>query len=385
MSGIKDMEKTNLSQLAILKNRHERELAAVNKGHEALRAETKKVHAAEIAELKDEHDRQLGREVYRKEKVLEQMRDNLDKTRQLTDKEIRTLKANLTAAKTHELAKQSSEREIIQHEGEMSIQELNQRYNSQIKKLNEEGQRNLSDLNSNMVREFSDQKSHNNERLQELRQQFATNFRSTEEKNLRAKEQMERNFAHQRNLVNQKHTTTLATTAELQQKQINQQNTEFRKAVQQQENVFEKRWGDVLNRHNQSFTRLDSEHEKTVNTLKGRLSAEMHKMDVRSKEDFYQFQELKPQLEVFEDRVEVKVAIPEHSKEDLRLTTNGKEAIITFHRRYQDSRQDEDGRQNQVNKVESFATRIQTGHILDPKSIKAKFADGMMNFVIKKA
>ena len=77
--------------------------------------------------------------------------------------------------------------------------------------------------------------------------------------------------------------------------------------------------------------------------------------------------------------------VPEHSKTDVQLTINGKEAIVSFNRRFADASKEADGTINKVNKVESFTTRLQTGHFLNAKSMKSSYEDGTMTYVIKKA
>jgi HSP20 family molecular chaperone IbpA len=104
----------------------------------------------------------------------------------------------------------------------------------------------------------------------------------------------------------------------------------------------------------------------------------------RSDDPFYRFTELKPTLKEFEDRVEIKVEVPEHSKSDVQLTLHGKEAILSLNRRYDDTRKD-GFITNKLHKVESFTTRLGTSHFLDPKSVKANYQDGVMTYIVKRA
>jgi HSP20 family molecular chaperone IbpA len=83
--------------------------------------------------------------------------------------------------------------------------------------------------------------------------------------------------------------------------------------------------------------------------------------------------------------VEIAVEIPEHSKQDIQLTINGKDAIVSFNRRYSDANKVEDGTINKISKVETFTSRLPTQHFLDAKSVKGTYENGVMNYVIKKA
>ena len=66
------------------------------------------------------------------------------------------------------------------------------------------------------------------------------------------------------------------------------------------------------------------------------------------------------------------------------LTFNNKEIILTTNRRYEDVFNHELG-QKKVNRVESLTNRIYTGHMLDPKSVKQNYVNGVMTYEINKA
>lgn len=126
-------------------------------------------------------------------------------------------------------------------------------------------------------------------------------------------------------------------------------------------------------------------NNKVVEDLKASLTKEITKTATRNSDPFYQFDSLRPKLSQYEDRVEVQVEIPEHSKEDVQLTIHGKEAIVNFNRRYNDASKTPEGTIHKINKVETFTSRVPTSHILDPKSVKSTYENGVMTYVIKKA
>ncbi len=105
----------------------------------------------------------------------------------------------------------------------------------------------------------------------------------------------------------------------------------------------------------------------------------------RSQDPFYQFVELKPTVEKTETGVRIMVQVPEHSKQDLQLNLNGKEAVVNFNRRYIDNQIDQTGNKSRISKIETLSTRLQTGIFLDSKSVKSSYENGVMTYDIKKA
>jgi HSP20 family molecular chaperone IbpA len=158
----------------------------------------------------------------------------------------------------------------------------------------------------------------------------------------------------------------------------------FRKGIKEQDLVFERKYGESLQVKNDDLKRLEDLNKTVLSKMKGDLKTKLEATVNRSDDPFYQFIELKPTLKEYEDRVEIKVEIPEHAKTDVQLTLHGKEAIINFNRRYDDTRK-EAGTSQSLHKVESFSTRLMTSHHLDQKSVKASYADGVMTYVVKRA
>jgi HSP20 family molecular chaperone IbpA len=166
---------------------------------------------------------------------------------------------------------------------------------------------------------------------------------------------------------------------------IEKRDGEYRRGLKDQDLFFEKKYADQLTRHNHDFKTLEEKNRKVIDDLKMNLTSEISNVSKKNDDPFYKFETLKPKMKTFEDRIEIEVAVPEHAKSDVQLTTNGKEAVLTFNRRYADATRTPEGTIHKINKVESFTTRLQTDHVLNPKSMKSNYADGVMTYVIKRA
>jgi HSP20 family molecular chaperone IbpA len=85
-----------------------------------------------------------------------------------------------------------------------------------------------------------------------------------------------------------------------------------------------------------------------------------------------------------DDHYLVEVEVPSYAKNDLRLTTNNKEVVLTLNRRYQDQLEN-NGRTSKINKIETLSSRMPTNHFLNAKKITSTYADGVMTYKIAKA
>jgi HSP20 family molecular chaperone IbpA len=202
---------------------------------------------------------------------------------------------------------------------------------------------------------------------------------------MKMRDQQELRFKTERMATNLNQSSQLKKLVEGHQEQLDVRGKDFRKGIREQDLFFEKKFKDQLERHEGDFRDLEKKNQDVVQKLKESLTKEIQKVETRNDDPFYKFEKLNPVLRQFNDRIEIEIKVPEYSKQDLQLSINGKEAIVSFNRRYHDASKAGDGTINKINKVESFTTRLKTDHHLDPKSVKARFQDGMMTYTVMKA
>ncbi|HXH30235.1 MAG TPA: hypothetical protein VNJ01_05430 [Bacteriovoracaceae bacterium] len=381
----RDLERINSRELATANKRNQRELASLETNHGKLKAELKETHQGEKVELQTEHQSQLNRETEKKEKVLGELRTNLQQTTKLTEKQLDELKDSSTKQKNHIQQDLIAQSEILTGEHELQLSELNGRFNDSTKKVIETGRSRLDALSREMKQKHSHDKEHLEGKIHQQKENFETTFSregllyetmKNDQDGMFKKDRLNANQKQQVDLVkqNDQHLTTF----EL-------RDQDFRKGIKEQDLFFEKKFQTTLQNHNGQFKNLNDRHDKVTNKMKTELATDLTRAVTRADDPFYQFVELGPKLTELRDHVEIAVKVPEYSKQDLLLTTNGKEAILNFNRRYTDSNRNQDGTLNKINKVETFITRLQAGATLDAKSIKSTYENGVMTYFIKKA
>lgn len=384
-NAIKDVEKLSSRQLETTKRRFERELKSIDNAHQNLKVELKKAHAGEIVDIQDQNHRAIDQEAAKKEKVLAEMRTHLQQTSDLTDKQLKALKQNSEKENIESQQKLSIDRERINGEHELYLEELNDRYTQSSKAINLDGKKRVDDMNYEMGGRFNELEDFHQTKINNQTEEFTTRYNADTGNYKKLKDDQDNQFKKERMATNVRQQTDMAKMTEGHNVQIEKRDDTFRHGLKQQDQFFEVKYKDTLDRHNADFKTLDDQHKKVITSMKDSLTKEITQTASKLDDPFFKFEALKPKMNQFEDRVEITVDVPEHSKQDIQLTTNNKEAILSFTRRYVDANKTSEGMINKLNKVESFTTRIATDLHLDPKSVKSSYENGTMTYIIKKA
>lgn len=384
MSDIKDVEKLASRQIDTLTRKNAREVKNIESAHELYKSEQKKSHDGEIVEIQDQHTRQLVKENEKRDKVLTSMKESIQTAESITNKQLAELKSKTEKEKVAVQTGLSLDRERTMAQHELNLEEMNNRFSEKSKDIHHDGQGRIEDMKHNVTRNYTANEEFLDKKVRAQSEKYSTELKTDTENFERMKNNHEitskKEFLN-RNQVQQKNLSKLVGE---QNKSLELREKEYRRGLKDQDVVFEKKYSENLKGQNEIFKEMENRHVKAVDKLKTTLSTEIIKTRDRSDDPFYKFEELKPKLTQHPDRVEVEVEVPEHAKQDLHLTLNNKEVVISFNRSYADNNRSMDGAFNKVSKVESFTTRMKTDHVLDAKSIKSSYNNGVMSYVIMK-
>jgi hypothetical protein len=270
-------------------------------------------------------------------------------------------------------------------ENELYLEGLNDRFNVLSRNITTKGREHLETTKDRMHNETQSQAKHYQDKLSEQTREFKSRFSQDEANNRELKEEQDKTFKDERKTLNIRQQNELNKMSSTHTYQMGKLDENFRKGLREQDLFFEKKFTNQLSKQSSDFQLLEDRNKKIVEDLKTSLTKELTTADKRKDDPFYKFEAIRPQLKHIGDRVEISVRVPEHSKQDMYLTINGKEAIVNFNRRYTDASKEMDGTINKIDKVETFTTRVPTGAFLDPKTVKIQYEDGIMTFAIHKA
>lgn len=384
MSGLKDVEATGRRQLESLRRGHEREAARLESGHKDRKVDMRKSHTEELVDIRHENLKAIDVETEKKEKVLNEMSQHLETTRKLTDRQIGELKQNVQKTKATEHARLGANREKLKEEHELHLLEANHAFNEKALNVNYEGRARVDKVRTMKEDELMDREGHFKKKLSDQNELYTTRIQREETEYVNIKKDQDLQFKQERLGANTRQQVEVAKLTEGHNKTLGERDQVFRKGVKDQDLAAEKRYAENLAMHNKNLEVLKNRNEQVVTKMKTNLGEQISTAASRKDDPFYNFTELKPHLENTNEGIIVKVAIPEHSKQDVQIAFNGKEVIINYTRRHNDTRKTEDSL-NKVQKVESFSSRLTTAHILNPKTLKSAYSNGIMTYTISKA
>ena len=382
--NINDLEKNNARNIETIKRKQFRVLNRLDQDHQSIKEEIKKNHENNMVELESENHRQLVTESEKKEKILGQMKKNLDETQKITDKQIKDLKQKTVHIQEQEHEKQSLTRDQLKADQEMHLEDLNHRFSTTQNRIVAENQNELNKLKEVHHQEITGTREEFANKLTEQKHEFQQRINTDSTQNQKMKDTLDRQFKKDRLATNVRQQVELNKMTSSHHQALEASDSQFRKGVKEQGLVFETKYAEELKNKNEALSRLDHLNKKIETKMKDDLKEQLQASVNRSDDPFYRFTELKPTMKQFENHIEISVEVPDHAKRDLQLTLNNKEAVLSFNRRYDDTRKLE-GVTNKLHKVESFTTRINTNQHLDPKSIKAVYENGVMTYIVKKA
>jgi HSP20 family molecular chaperone IbpA len=385
MSIIRDQEKLNAAQLETIKLRNEREIKKSQAIHQDLKAEMRKTHAGELVNLQDEHQRDVEVTNQKKEKVMNQIKSHLDRTKEMTDKELDELKKRSNQVRVKDQIDLTNDRNVLADKNELHVMDINERYNDALKRVHEDGKGRIQERTAELREELANQTDLAKSKLQLQSEEATARYRNEGALYEQLKEDQANKFKKDHVATNQKQQYEMAKMTNTHLSHVEMRDQAARKDIKNQDLAFEKKYAEHLKIHQENLNRLNNQNETVVKTMKDGVTEQLMNTVKRSDDPFFRFTKLSPILTQHPDHVEVKVEIPEHSKQDVQLTTNTKEVVINFNRRYDDSHSPAKGIVNKLHKVETYTTRLATDHILDPKSVKATYQNGVMTYIIKHA
>lgn len=383
--AIRNVEKLNARQIDAVKRRGEREIKTIENAHQNMKAEQKKAHASEIVDLESNHHHQLNQAAAKKEKVLSEMREHLQQTKSLTEKELKDLKNATENEKAAHQDRLALERERINANNALHLEELGDRFSREARKVHTEGQSRIESTKLEKQELLTEVESYNQKKLNQQRNEFNTRFSEDGRNFEKIKNDQDNQFKNERMATNQRQQIEMQKLTDSHNGQVEKKDEHYRKGLKEQDLFFEKKYESQLSRHNSDFKALEQKNNDVIEKLKSSLTTEISHIASKNDDPFYKFEALAPRLKQTEEGAEISMEVPEHSKEAVTLSFNGKEAIVSLNRRYSDANKTQDGIINKINKVESFTTRLQTPDILDPKSVKSSYENGTITFTVKKA
>lgn len=384
MSSIRDYNQLREQEISGLKKQIARERRSLDEVHQQNKEDIKITQEKEIVELRDDQAQTINKSYERKEKVLADLEKNLNQTKNLTEKQLSEIKRKSKEQENQIETNHAERRLLLNANNERHLEEANYRFNSQLKKVNTDGENRIQESKDQLSIRHSDVHDEFQHKIQKASNQYTSHL-SRQEQEFEHKNQIkQKEFKAKETSLRQAHENKIIEQTKISHDLYQVRDEDFKNKFHDQDKFFEKKFEGQLSTHHSQLQGLDNKFDDLSKKMKQDLMTKIQAMEKKEDDIFFEFTELNSKVKDQGDHYTVEVELPDYAKNNLNLTTNNKEIILTLNRRYQDQ-VDKNGIKHKVNKVETLSSRIPTEHFLNPKKITSQFSDGVMSYKILKA
>jgi len=383
--AIKDLENQNIRLIGHLKRKLNREINTIEDQHNGQKSELIELHKKEINDSKIENQRQILQESAKKEQVLSEIKNNLEVTKEITEKHLKNLQDESKIKTEQVQQKTSGDYERVLQEHQFDLKMLDDKYKDESYKIQRNGKNAISNMNDQLSYQYNDRKNQLLNRINYQEREFDERTKTQNRVHEQTKQNLVTKNKKELFETHQKQEVQMSKLKVNHNADIKKEDGNFRQGLKELKNFYTDKYSQNQKQYKSEADNLDNRFNNLMNDMKNRYSQELKRTDERLEDQFYQFSELRPTWRETEKGVEVKVKVPEYSKQDLQLSINKKEVVLHFNRRYSDHNKSLEGVENRLSKVETYSSRIKTGILLDPKKITTNYENGVMTYLIEKS
>ncbi|MBI2520454.1 MAG: hypothetical protein HYV97_08545 [Bdellovibrio sp.] len=159
----------------------------------------------------------------------------------------------------------------------------------------------------------------------------------------------------------------------------------FKTLLNQQREIFLNRYNALKAANDRVINHASSKLAGGLDDLQAKLIHEKELIEVKGKDPFYHPTFLQPKIEDAGKYYLVHLEMPEHEKEFVMFNANQRTLKLSFTRKMAQNFQMEDGSLNKSNRSELVTKEISVPEIVDAKTVKQKYENGVLTFRVLKA
>lgn len=363
----------------------EAELARVDDYYEKRKAEKRADFQTDLSKIQSANNRKIYEESVEYQNRINEYKDDLDKVHsQLEQTKTALSRDNEQKIKIHkkELQTQLDDQIATSRQDAESLVAKTQEQNRNI---NAQTQDELNEIQKNAatkIREYSDEQN-------QLYLKNQNNFQSAHKKLI--KDHQSTMFQTENDI--KKETTQKVADLKKQETdlekvnidQINFKKTFHKKQMEQLDNDFKERYGNISTSHQNILKDLTARLNTDIEALAKTNSKMKETFNDKSQDPFYHITELAPIVTEQEKGYQVQLPVAEHEKNSVFLSTQGREIKITLSRKYDQTLTDTQNSQNRSTRSELFSKTFGVKDLLNPRYITQQYQDGVLTFTILKA
>lgn len=382
MSEVRNVSNQNKQQLNTLRKTNDIEVAKVQLAHQKRVNDIKNQNEIELINIKSQFENKRAQEIKRNEEVLEKLKKNVEETKKVTSREIQNLQDTYQKRK-----------DGIQQDFEDTYTNLKATNSLKLQDLNEEAKVDIQKLNRKVAFEKNEIESSARSEQRIAQNSYKTQIQS--DKNNYFKEVVSQQDKFQEALLNQKKNNKkqLVTEERKHQKIIDNSQKQHLTMMEKLRNDsinkrdlklshFEKEYNNLNDKNEKLLQKLIGKKEKIIHHLQKDLLYE-YKLGLEKYNDpFYDFGKLDPIITTKDKSYEIAIPVPVEDSSHVSLKGEDRTLTLTFERRNDFSKDEDNGSLNTVKKFESYVSKIPVENIVNPSTLKKSFKDGMVVFNI---
>jgi hypothetical protein len=265
----------------------------------------------------------------------------------------------------------------------------------QLQDLEHEAKINLQKLERNMRADEQETLRNNHENSKIQKDRHLTKMNMTKEDFKHKKLNADQKFTTNLRLQTKSHKDQLTSQERLHHSNMLKRERHFKKTNEviekngrtnneQMRKRYEQNFENNFTKNESRLKALAHHKERIINDLKGMFKKEVSLSLEKDKDPFYQNTTLEPRLSETNDKdgYIVKVTVPKHDAQKVKLTGSGKLLKLSMDRDYSFTKKSEDGSSNKISKTETRIQKIPVEKLINEKSIERTYNDGELTFKI---
>lgn len=285
----------------------------------------------------------------------------------------------------HDRISKEVARTTLQHNYDTQVGDLRRENQTAVNRTHRDGQKMISDVKDEYYRTASEMLKDSREKMRTKQTGSAASLQ-TIENNAKFQEKLAREgYEHKKNVLLERRDKTIGEmTKEAEAHQTRVAET-YKGQAQMLETGREAQLKEHLNTVQGELAVRRDQGARQLNALTQANAKKVASHADRTSDPFYRVHQFAASVDHAEKEIVVRVKVPEHEKDSVRLTLQAEGLVLSAARRFEDRMTNDDGRKVSTNAFQSYSESFPVTGKLEMKRMSREYADGHVTFRIPKA
>ncbi|OUR97804.1 hypothetical protein A9Q84_06280 [Halobacteriovorax marinus] len=362
----------------------EQEIENLDKFYDLKKADTKLTGDIDLINIKDRHQNDISEQILSKQQRLDSIKSNFANEQTKLEKEKKLL-TDSHQEKIHDINNIYDYKYRDSYDiANTKAKDINLETTETIHKLQDESDRIILDLNFKSKIHSDVKERENNKKISAQEQQHVKMAKRTDDS-------YERKVAaavidHENKLSDQNHKQLVERNErhKFHNFEMKAKEEHHKELLLQEDKSFKQKYNLMAKSHQSILDRVKERFNNQVNSIVKNQMKYKKNISEKAGDDFYKVSSINPSIKEGITDYEVSIKVPEHEKENVRLTAHGRKVTVSLTRRFQDELTSEDGSTSKSKRSEIFTKKMETSQILNPRQITQSYHEGILTFKVAK-